>query len=113
MGRKTKTQKKRIEYEKIASSVKFKKLISAKKKFIIPLTIFFLVFYFALPFLTSYSNILNNNVIGDISWAWLFAFAQFIMTWVLCTVYVKKASFFDKLADEIIEENLEKGEKGA
>lgn len=108
-----KNMQKRIDYEKITESNGFKNLITSKKKFIVPLTIFFLVFYFALPVLTSYSTVLNNNAFGDISWAWVFAFAQFIMTWVLCIVYVKKASFFDKLANEIIEENFEKGEKSA
>lgn len=102
-----------IDFEKIASSNKFQQLMTSKKKFIVPLTIFFLVFYFTLPFLTSYSNILNKIAFGDISWAWVFAFAQFIMTWVLCIVYVKKASYFDKLADEVIEENKKKGEIGA
>lgn len=105
--------KKKIDYEKIASSDKFKELMESKKKFIVPVTIFFLVFYFTLPFLTSYSKILNTKAVGEISWAWVFAFSQFIMTWVLCIIYVKKASFFDKLADEIVDENQEKGEKGA
>ena len=102
-----------IDFEKIASSNKFQQLMTSKKKFIVPLTIFFLVFYFTLPFLTSYSNILNKIAFGDISCAWVFAFAQFIMTWVLCIVYVKKASYFDKLADEVIEENKKKGEISA
>ncbi|TKC14929.1 DUF485 domain-containing protein [Robertmurraya kyonggiensis] len=104
---------KQIDYVQIASSKKFKELLSSKKKFIVPLTIFFLVFYFALPLLTSYSTVLNYKAVGDISWAWVFAFAQFIMTWVLCTVYVKKANLFDNLANEIVEEEFKKGEKGA
>ncbi|WP_449619533.1 DUF485 domain-containing protein [Robertmurraya sp. Marseille-Q9965] len=108
-----KIEDKQIDYVQIASSKKFRELLSSKKKFIVPLTIFFLVFYFALPLLTSYTTVLNNKAVGDISWAWVFAFAQFIMTWVLCTVYVKKANFFDRLADEVIEEEFKKGEKGA
>ncbi|MGV3467222.1 MAG: DUF485 domain-containing protein [Heyndrickxia sp.] len=102
-----------IDYESIASTRKFKELVSNKKKFIISCSIFFLVFYFALPVLTSYSTILNKKAFGEISWAWVFAFLQFIMTWVLCTMYVKKAATFDKLADEVISENINKGEVGA
>lgn len=100
-----------FDYEAIAASSKFRKLISSKKKLIIPMTILFLAFYFALPVLTSYTKILNKPAIGDITWAWLFATAQFIMTWILCTVYVKKASTFDHLAEEVLAENTEKGEQ--
>lgn len=99
--------KKNTDFKKVENSRKFKELINQRKKFIIPLTIFFLVFYFALPIMTSYSTILNQSAIGDISWAWLFAFAQFVMTWVLCIVYVKRSAKFDKQADEIIEEEIE------
>ena len=52
---------------------------------------------------------LNHYAIGDISWAWIFAFAQFIMTWTLCTVYVKKANKFDDMAGNILEEYKNKG----
>ncbi|MFS0750858.1 DUF485 domain-containing protein [Oceanobacillus sp. 1P07AA] len=98
---------KKTDFKKVANSRKFKDLINQRKKFIIPLTIFFLTFYFALPIMTSYSTILNRTAIGDISWAWIFAFAQFVMTWVLCIVYVKRSAKFDKQIDEIIEEEIE------
>lgn len=100
-----------IDYVKVEQSPKFKKLMNDRKKFIVPLTIFFLVFYFLLPILTSYTTFLNTPVIGDISWVWLFAFSQFVMTWVLCTLYVRKAATFDKQADDIIDEQLDKGGK--
>ncbi|WP_438799589.1 DUF485 domain-containing protein [Alkalicoccobacillus porphyridii] len=80
-----------------------------KKRFIIPLTIFFLLFYFSLPILASYTTILNNPAIGSITWAWVFAIAQFIMTWVLCILYVKKAAQFDKKAEAILAEFEEEG----
>ncbi|GAA0607173.1 DUF485 domain-containing protein [Virgibacillus siamensis] len=97
-----------IDFEKVEQSSKFKKLMQDRKKFILPMTVFFLVFYFLLPILTSYTTFLNTPVIGDISWVWLFAIAQFVMTWVLCTLYVKKAAMFDKQADDIIEEQLKR-----
>lgn len=96
----------KIDFVKIEQSEKFQRLMNDRKKFIVPLTIFFLVFYFLLPVLTSYTTFLNTPVIGDISWVWLFAFAQFIMTWVLCTIYVKKAASFDRQTDEIIDEQI-------
>ncbi|MCH1639852.1 DUF485 domain-containing protein [Paenibacillus timonensis] len=88
-------------YTEVLHSAKFKTLISRKKRFIIPLTVFFLLFYFALPVMTSYSEVLNRPAIGPISWAWMFAFAQFVMTWVLCILYSRVSRRFDRLVDEI------------
>ncbi|WP_420491317.1 DUF485 domain-containing protein [Neobacillus drentensis] len=92
------------DYTSIVHSAAFQKLLSEKKKFIIPITIFFFCFYFALPILTSYSTILNHKFIGSITWAWVFAFLQFVMTWGLCMLYSKKAAKFDELANEVVQE---------
>jgi uncharacterized membrane protein (DUF485 family) len=92
------------DYSSIVQSSSFQELLSEKKKFIIPITIFFFCFYFALPILTSFSTILNNKFIGSITWAWVFAFLQFIMTWGLCMLYSKKAAKFDNLAEKVIKE---------
>jgi uncharacterized membrane protein (DUF485 family) len=92
------------DYSAIVQSSSFQRLLSEKKKFIIPITIFFFCFYFALPILTSYSTVLNNKFIGSISWAWVFAFLQFVMTWGLCMLYSKKAAKFDDLAENVVRE---------
>ncbi|MEH7302847.1 MULTISPECIES: DUF485 domain-containing protein [Neobacillus] len=92
------------DYSAIVQSASFQTLLSEKKKFIIPITIFFFCFYFALPILTSYTTVLNHKFIGSITWAWVFAFLQFVMTWVLCMLYSKKAARFDELAAQVVEE---------
>lgn len=99
------------DFEKVEQSGQFQTFMQNKKKFIVPYTIFFLIFYFSLPVLTSYTTFLNTPVFGDLSWVWIFAFAQFVMTWVLCTIYVKKAASFDNQANKIIEDQLENGRK--
>lgn len=93
-----------IDYTQIVQSQKFKNLLRQKRNFIFPLSIFFFVFYFTLPVLTSYSTVLNQDAFLNMSWAWVFAFTQFIMTWTLCTLYTKKAKSFDKMADQIKQE---------
>ena len=102
-------QKGDIDFARVAQSSRFRTLTGKKKKFILPLTVFFLVFYFSLPILTSYTNVLERPAIGDISWAWIYAVAQFIMTWVLCIVYVRRFQKFDKDAEEIIETEIKGG----
>ncbi|CEG25581.1 DUF485 domain-containing protein [Bacillus sp. B-jedd] len=91
-----------LDYSKIVQSPSFQQLLREKRKFLLPATLFFMAFYFTLPILTAYSTVLNNSAYGPISWAWVFAFAQFIMTWALCIIYTKKAARFDFLVEDII-----------
>ncbi|HLR65466.1 MAG TPA: DUF485 domain-containing protein [Pseudogracilibacillus sp.] len=97
-------KKEKLNYEEIVQKPKFKQLMDNKKKFIVPFTIFFLIFYFTLPIMTSYSEVLNTPAIGDISWVWIFAIAQFVMTWTLCTIYVRRFAKFDVDADDILKD---------
>lgn len=90
-----------IDYTKVVQSQKFQELLKKKRNFILPLSIFFFVFYFTLPITTAYSTVLNQETFLHMNWAWVFAFAQFIMTWTLCTLYTKKARSFDAMAEEI------------
>lgn len=90
-------------YSVIAESTEFKTLKRKKKKFILPITIFFLLSYILLPILTSYTTILNNNAFGDIAWVWIYALLLFVMTWVLSMIYVRRANDFDKEAEKIFE----------
>ncbi|MFS0781099.1 DUF485 domain-containing protein [Bacillus sp. 1P06AnD] len=91
------------EYAAIVQSPSFQKLLHEKKKFIIPFTIFFFCFYFALPIMTSYTDVLTKSAFGNITWAWVFAFMQFVMTWAFCMIYYKKANTFDRLSQQVIE----------
>lgn len=102
------SDRKGVDYVKVQSSSQFKQFLSRKRRFLIPMTVFFMIFYFLLPIFTSYTTFLNTPAIGDISWVWLFAFSQFVMVWVLSSIYVKKANSFDKEADQIINEQLKK-----
>lgn len=91
------------EYVNISKSPEFNALVKKKNKFIFPISIFFLLFYFTLPVLSSFTKVLHQKAFGDITWIWVFALAQFIMVWTLVTIYVKKANSFDKDAGKIIE----------
>lgn len=100
-----------LDYSKIVQSSSFQQLLREKRQFLLPASLFFLAFYFTLPVLTAYSTVLNNPAIGPISWAWVFAFAQFIMTWTLCIIYTKRAAGFDRLVDEIKQNVMRRAQK--
>ena len=87
------------EWIRVERTSAFKELVRRKRGFIIPATIFFLVFYFGLPFLTAFTTLLDVKVIGAINLAYLYAFAQFAMTWILMHLYVSRANKWDDLVD--------------
>ena len=87
------------EWVRVERTSAFKELIQKKKAFIIPATIFFLVFYFGLPFLTAFTTLLDARVIGAINLAYLYAFARFALTWILMHVYVSRAKKWDDLVE--------------
>ncbi len=92
-----------VNWNRIAASDSFKRLVKAKLKFIIPATIFFIVYYFALPVLVGYApELMNRKVIGSINVAYLFALSQFFMAWILALLYVRAANRHDRMAREIL-----------
>ena len=89
------------EYIAISESPEFKALSKRKAAFIVPITITFLLLYFLLPILSSFTNVLDGKAIGEITWIWVYSFGLFIMVWVLTMIYVKKAASFDKDVEKI------------
>jgi uncharacterized membrane protein (DUF485 family) len=96
-------QKTSIDWQKIASSSDFRELIREKRNFILPATIFFLVYYFGfLVFVGYFPEVAETNVIGNINIAYLSAISEFVMAWALVFLYVWRAGLFDKLANAIL-----------
>jgi uncharacterized membrane protein (DUF485 family) len=77
--------------------------MKTKRRFIVPATIFFIVYYFALPYLVGYhTELMQRKVWGEINWAYLFALSQFFMAWGLAALYVAAATGWDRKARELI-----------
>ncbi|KIH70106.1 MULTISPECIES: DUF485 domain-containing protein [Salinicoccus] len=91
-----------IDYKKISDQPEFEALLRKRNKFILPISIFFIIATLIFPVLTGYTDLLNYEAFGNISWAWIYAIMLFIMVWTLVTIYMKRAKEFDKEADEII-----------
>lgn len=92
------------DWERIARSNEFKELLKAKRRFIVPATIFFVLYYFALPYLVGYHTaFMQQKVWGEMNLAYLFALSQFVMAWVLAAIYVRVAAGWDRRATEIRE----------
>ncbi len=86
------------DWSAIARDPAFAELKAAKRRFIIPATIFFFVYYMTLPVLVGFfPALMKTPVLGKVNWAYLYALSQFIMTWVLCAMYVRAANRWDKM----------------
>lgn len=92
-----------VDWEKLAGSERFRALLKAKRRFILPAMIFFIVYYFALPVLIGYARpFMEKRVLGPVNLAYLFALSQFFMAWIIAALYVKAAARFDRMAKDVV-----------
>ena len=91
------------DWDRVAAMPEFKKLLASKRKFIIPATVFFVIYYFALPVLVGYApSLMARRVFGVVNIAYLFALSQFFMAWIIAALYVRAAGRWDEMAHQII-----------
>lgn len=92
------------QWDRVAAMDEFRLLLIAKEGFVIPATLFFIVYYFALPVLVGYApHFMDRPVIGPVNIAYLFALSQFFMAWIIAWLYVRAAREFDKFGERIHE----------
>ncbi len=99
------------DWELISQSPDYRRMIAKKTKFVVPATLFFLVYYFTLPVTVGYwPELMKREVIGVVNLAYLFALSQFLMTWTLAYLYMRLARRFDEMSDKVLAETM--GTKG-
>ena len=92
------------DWAAIERTPEFRALVRAKRAFIIPATLFFVAYYFALPALVGYwPDLMSTRVAGNINLAYLFALSQFVMAWVIMAVYVRRAQRYDRMVEQLLE----------
>ena len=92
------------DWEKIAARADFQGLLRRKARFVVPATIFFIVYYFALPVLVGYARPFMETRVGPVNLAYLFALSQFFMAWIVAALYVRAANGFDRDAKAILDD---------
>jgi uncharacterized membrane protein (DUF485 family) len=90
-------------YEELEQGEDFKELTRARRNFIIPAMIIFIVYYFGMLVLINYlPDVMDARVLG-VNLAYLMALSQFILAWVIAFVYLKVSTdVFDKLVAKIV-----------
>ena len=91
------------DWAAIERTPEFRELVRAKRAFIIPATLFFVAYYFALPALVGYwPDLMSTRVAGRINLAYLFALSQFVMAWVIMALYVRRAQRYDRMVESLL-----------
>jgi uncharacterized membrane protein (DUF485 family) len=90
-------------WEGLEETDEFRKLVQARWRFVAPATVFFLVYYFALPLSNGlFPSVMRTEIIGHINLAYIFALSQFVMAWLLAFFYIRQATrVFDPLAEKV------------
>ena len=93
-----------VDWQRLAGTDQFKSLLKAKVRFVVPATVFFIVYYFSLPLLVGYAPaLMAKKVFGVVNVAYLFALSQFLMAWIVAWLYVRAAARFDRMARDAVE----------
>jgi len=91
------------DWDIVANNQEFRELMAAKARFIVPATICFIVYYFALPLLVGYApEFMSTPVIGPVNIAYLFALSQFFVAWLIAYLYVRAANRFDEMGKNVL-----------
>jgi uncharacterized membrane protein (DUF485 family) len=94
------------DWERLAQTSQFRALVQRKRRFVIPASVFFIIYYFALPVLVGYfPGFMSRRVIGPVNLAYLFALSQFVMAWVLAWLYVRACIRLDEMAHDVVRDS--------
>ena len=89
-----------IDWERAERSPEFRELVAARRRFVIPGTIFFLAWYLGFILLAGYApDFMGESVYQGLTVGYCLALSQFVMVLVLGLWYLRKADReFDPLA---------------
>jgi len=90
------------EWDKLAADPQFQELLRARRRFVIPATIFFLLFYLSLPFgIAVAPATMREPAFGGLTVAYALGLLQFVMAWGVLVLYMREAKIFDDKAEAI------------
>jgi uncharacterized membrane protein (DUF485 family) len=104
-----------IDWVAAERSPEFQELVRKRRAFVIPATLFFMAWYFGFIILAGYApDFMGREFITDgLTVGYALALSQFVMTWVLGWLYVRRATrVFDPLAARAAEVAVRAGRPG-
>ncbi|MDQ3721483.1 MAG: DUF485 domain-containing protein [Actinomycetota bacterium] len=106
------TAEERIDWNAVEQSPEFKELIAARRRFVLPATIFFLAWYIGFVLLAGYApDFMARSVHEGLTVGYCLALTQFVMVFVLGYMYLRRSDrVYDPLAAKVVQKAL--GEPG-
>jgi uncharacterized membrane protein (DUF485 family) len=103
-----------IDWIAAERSPEFRELVSKRRAFVLPATIFFFVWYFGFIVLAGYApGFMGTSIYEGFTVGYLVALTQFVMVWALGAAYLRRsAGTFDPLAARAAQTAVEAGRRG-
>ena len=97
------TPEKHVDWEGIEHSSEFQELVTRRRRFVLPATIFFLAYYTAFILLAGYApDFMGSSLYQGLTVGYTLALTQFVMVFGLGIAYLRKSEReFDPLAQRV------------
>jgi uncharacterized membrane protein (DUF485 family) len=98
-----------IDWAAVERSPEFRDLVKSRRRFVVPATIFFLTWYLGFIVLAAEApDFMGESIYEGFTVGYALALSQFVMTWTLGWMYLRKADReFDPLAEKAKQRALE------
>ncbi len=98
----------RVDWKAVEQSPEFRELIAARRRFVLPATIFFLAWYIGFILLAGYApDFMARSVYEGLTVGYCLALTQFVVVAVLGIAYLRRAErTYDPLAEKVVSRAL-------
>jgi uncharacterized membrane protein (DUF485 family) len=98
----------RVDWHAVAQSPEFRELVAARRRFVLPATIFFLAWYIGFILLAGYApDFMARSVYEGLTVGYCLALTQFVMVGTLGLMYLRRSErVYDPLAASVRERAL-------
>jgi uncharacterized membrane protein (DUF485 family) len=103
-----------IDWVAAEQSPEFQELVKKRRSFVVPALAFVFFWYFGFVALAGYApDFMGERLVGGVTVGYVLALSQFIMTWFLGWLYLRKAdTVFDPLAKKAADKALQSAKAG-
>lgn len=90
------------QWEALAAEPEFRALLAARRRFIVPATVFFIAYYLALPISVGLApQLMSRALLGPLTIAYCFALSQFVVAFIVVGLFLWRSRRFDLAAARI------------
>ena len=99
------------DYQRVQRSQEFQELRTRFRRFVFPMTAFFLVWYFLYVLLAAYAHdFMSTRVAGNITVGLLMGLGQFVTTFAITMIYARWANQKQDPVADRLRDHIETGE---